>query len=105
MTDIRDRSIFSHLLRPEYVLFGCRVVKATFQFRFVKKYKKPLSSDALSGFSFGHTGGELNQNVLEATHHLFGNTIPNFATKLCENVVTVNAKYLYSKRTHFTPFG
>ena len=74
-------------------------------FRFVKKYKKPLSSDALSGFASSPNTKELNQNVLDATLHLFDKTISSFSAKLCENIVAVNAKYLHSKRTPYTPFG
>ena len=105
----RNSSIFSNLLRPECVLFlwdaGLHKL-FTLQFRFVKKYKKALSSDALSSFARpGDKTNELNRDVLEATRHLFSNIIPSFATKLCENVVTDNAKYLHSQIAPYTPFG
>ena len=128
MRDNRNRSIFSNLLRPEYVFYGFVIVclwkqgflvqllhcyqsekrmvpTLDFSIRFVKKYRKPLSSDVLSGFSSGPKESDLNQDVNEATRHLLHNIISTFSTKLCTNVVSVNAKYLHSKRTPYTPFG
>lgn len=45
---------------------------------FVSKYKKPLSSDALSGFGIDNQK-EHNQEVRDATHYLLTHIIPNFA--------------------------
>ena len=116
----RNRSIFADLLRPEYVfiillLFLKHSKPGVFmdvtctnfllRFRFVKGYKTALSSDALSGFPSGCDVDTLNENVLGATVHLRKTTIPNFSTKLCENLVNINAKYLYSKQAPYTPLG
>ena len=67
-----SRTIFYQHLRPE----------------FLRRYPKPLSSDAFSGFGVA-AQAEHNTEVLEATEYLYRTVIPAFAEKLdrhCERV-------------------
>ena len=85
---------------------------------FVKKYKKPLSSDAFSSFATGEVVKE-NQEATEATKHLKKEVIPNFAKELNRryaetsieglNLVEelhfsgINCRYLGMLRKHLIP--
>lgn len=57
-----------------------------FRPEFVRRYPIPLSSDAFSKFSKAHADAEQhNERVREATIHLLGTTVPDFAVWLEDN--------------------
>eukprot|EP01125_Pyxidicula_operculata_P012361 TRINITY_DN4058_c0_g3_i1.p1 TRINITY_DN4058_c0_g3~~TRINITY_DN4058_c0_g3_i1.p1 ORF type:complete len:1716 (+),score=453.31 TRINITY_DN4058_c0_g3_i1:38-5149(+) len=60
------RAVFYNLLRPE----------------FVKKYKEPLCSDALSNWCVPEEKKAVAKAIKEATKYLIDNVIPDFATLL-----------------------
>lgn len=70
MVNYPGNSVFYNLLRPE----------------FLKKYPKPLCSDAFSGWIANDPNRkQLNADVEEATAYLFKVVIPEFAKKMEEN--------------------